>query len=80
MNFIVDERERIIDTSTRIPDIFEFKPGFKYEVYSEGYDDSIEDITGWYSYNFQQGNCWRDLEDIENELKQNNIRTYENSI
>lgn len=59
----------------RIPKIEEFINGFKYEVYSEGYfEDSIEDFCGWYEYEFNQGMCWRDIEDIERELKNGNIQ------
>ncbi len=58
----------------RVPDIFEFVKGFKYEVYSEGYwEDSIEDFCGWYEYTFGM-NCWRDIEDIERELLNGNIQ------
>jgi len=61
----------------RIPKIEEFIDGFKYEVYSEGYfEDSIEDFCGWYEYEFNQGMCWRDIEDIERELKNGNIQVW----
>lgn len=59
----------------RIPNINEFIVGFKYEVYSPGYwEDSIEDFCGWYEYKFNQGLCFRDIEDIEIELKLGNIQ------
>lgn len=59
----------------RTPRLEEFTTGFAYQVYSEGYhEDSIEDFCGWYSYNFQQGLCFRDLEDIKRELNEGNIR------
>ncbi len=58
----------------RKPALKEFVNGFEYEVYSEGYsDDSIEDFGGWYTYTVGL-NCWRDLEDIELELSNGNIR------
>jgi len=58
----------------RLPKIEEFVDGFTYEVYSEGhFEDSIEDFCGWYEYTIGK-NCWRDLEEIENELKNGNIR------
>lgn len=60
--------------SYRIPSISEFIDGFEYEIYSEGYfEDSVEDFGGWYKYTIGK-DCWRDLEDIENELLKNNIR------
>lgn len=59
----------------RIPNITEFIEGFEYEVYSEGtYEDSIEDFCGWYEYKFMQGSCFRDISDVERELKEGNIR------
>lgn len=59
----------------RIPLITEFVTVFEYEVYSEGYfEDSVEDFCGWYIYKFEQGLCWRTIEDIENELKAGNIQ------
>lgn len=59
----------------RIPTLDEFEFGFEYQVYSEGiYEDSIEDFCGWYEYKFMIGDCFRDLEDIESELKNGNIR------
>jgi hypothetical protein len=58
----------------RIPKIEEFKFGFTYEVYSEGFfDDSVEDVDGWYTYTIGE-NCWRDIEDIERDLERGNIR------
>ena len=58
----------------RIPKIEEFVEGFEYEVYSEGlFEDSVEDFCGWYKYTFGV-DCWRDIEDIEQELKAGNIR------
>lgn len=60
----------------RVPDISEFVEGFEFEVYSEGYfEDGIEDICGWYKYTMG-GNNWRDIEEIEQELKSGNIRTW----
>lgn len=62
-------------TKYRIPKIEEFVEGFEYEVYSEGnFDDSVEDFCGWYKYKFKIGGCFRDIEDIEIELKNNKIR------
>jgi len=59
----------------RIPNVSEFIKGFKYEVYSPGYwEDSIEDFAGWYNYEFDIGNCFRDLDDIEKKKKNGNIR------
>jgi hypothetical protein len=58
----------------RVPNIKEFVKGFSYEVYSEGYyEDCIEDFCGWYQYTFGL-DCWRDLEDIELNLLNGNIR------
>lgn len=58
----------------RIPSIDEFKHGFKFEVFSEGYfDDSIEDIVGWYKYTYGV-DSWRDLEEIERELEKGFVR------
>ena len=54
----------------RIPDISEFVKGFEFEVYSEGYwEDSIEDFCGWYTYKFEEGWSFRDINDIKRELK-----------
>jgi len=59
----------------RIPKLEEFVKGFEYEVYSEGYfEDSIEDFCGWYKYKFQQGECFRDIDDIEIELNNGSIQ------
>lgn len=58
----------------RTPKIEEFIDGFSYEIYSEGYsDESIEDFCGWYKYTIGQ-DCWRDIDDIEIELKNGNVR------
>lgn len=58
----------------RIPSIDEFIEGFEFEVYSEGYyDDGIEDFCGWYTY-IVGGNNWRDLDQIQEEIKRGNIR------
>lgn len=59
----------------RFPRMEEFVKGFEYEVYAQGDDVfSIEDFAGWYKYRFEEGLCWRDLEDIERELKNGNIQ------
>lgn len=59
----------------RIPELSEFVDGFEYEVYSEGcFEDSIEDFFGWYTYRFNKGMCFRDIEDIERELENGNIQ------
>ena len=58
----------------RIPTIDEFVQGFEFEVYSEGYsNEDIEDFCGWYCYKVGYNN-WRDMGDIERELKLGNIR------
>lgn len=58
----------------RIPKIEEFIDGFTYEVYSEGYfEDGVEDFCGWYKYTIGI-DSWRDIEDIERELKRGNIQ------
>jgi hypothetical protein len=58
----------------RMPTIDEFIDGFEFEVYSEGYfEDSIEDVCGWYKYKFGHKN-WRDIEDIKRELELGNIQ------
>lgn len=59
----------------RIPTIDEFVDGFEFEVYSDGmFEDSVEDFCGWYMYKFNEGICWRDIDDIIDELDNNNIR------
>lgn len=59
----------------RIPTLDEFVKGFEYEVDSDGLsDDSFEDFCGYYRYKFQEGACFRDLDDIERELNQGSIR------
>ena len=60
----------------RIPDFNEFKLGFEYEIYSDGnFKDCVEDFCGWYKYEFQKGQCWRDISDIEYGLEHNIIRS-----
>lgn len=62
------------------PSIEEFHVGFEYEIYSEGlFEDSIEDFCGWYSYKFQQGNCFRDFEDIKLNLQQIRVKYLDKS-
>ncbi len=59
----------------RIPRIDEFILGFEYDVYSDGASiESIEDFSGWYSYRFNKGLCFRDIDDINTELERGNIR------
>lgn len=70
---MTDYKPDIELTKYRIPTIEEFVDGFKYEVYSEGYDDCIEDFCGWYYYKVG-GTCWRSLSDIQRELNNGNIR------
>ena len=61
--------------SYRKPELKEFVEGFEYQVYTEGHwEDSIEHISGWYPYSYNQGMCFRDLEDIERELNDGHIR------
>lgn len=60
----------------RRPTIEEFVDGFGFEVYSDGFEDTIEDFCGWYEYKMG-GNNWRSLSDIQYELKEDNIRCYE---
>ena len=63
-----------LEKGYRIPTLNEFVDGFEYEIYSEGYfEDSIEDFCGWYVYKFNK-DCWRDIDDIERELQNGNIR------
>lgn len=58
----------------KVPKLKQFVKGFEYEVYSEGYfEDGIEDLCGWYKYIFEV-NDWRDLDDIKQDLKLNNIQ------
>jgi hypothetical protein len=61
---------------SRIPDIGEFIGGFKFDVYSDGYLDSVEDFCGWYSYTMGINN-WRDIGEIKKELEWGNIRTWQ---
>ena len=69
------ENNSLVTNNYRIPTIDEFVDGFEFEVYSEGlYEDSIEDFWGWYEYKFNKGDCWRDIDDIINELNNGNIR------
>ena len=64
----------------RIPTIDEFVDGFTYEVYSEGYfEDSVEDFCGWYTYTVGKNN-WRDIEDIERELRLGNIQALAENV
>jgi len=71
MKWAGEEKEKY-----RIPTLSEFVEGFEYEVYSDGlFEDSIEDFFGWYRYKFQQGSCFRDLDDIQLALLNGNIRT-----
>lgn len=59
----------------RIPKIEEFIDGFEFEVWSDGlFEDCIEDFCGWYPYTMGANN-WREIEDIERELKEGNIQT-----
>ena len=60
----------------RVPTLDEFVDGFSFEVYSEGYsEESVEDFVGWYLYTMGENN-WRDLDEIEDELKAGNIRKF----
>jgi len=39
------------------------------------FEDSIEDFVGWYTYTFGEDN-WRNMDEIKEELKAGNIKTY----
>ncbi len=59
----------------RVPDVSEFVNGFEYEIYSEGFNEGdLEDFCDWYPYKFGVHPNWRELEEIEQELINNNIR------
>lgn len=64
-----------MDNKYYTPSIEEFHIGFEYEVEAEGsWEDSVEDVWGWYRYKFYTGTCFRDLDDIKEKLKNNLIR------
>jgi len=68
--------KKVVQGSNGSNYLYEFIDGFEFEVYSEGYwEDSIEDFCGWYEYKFGYNN-WRDIDEIERELKLENIQVW----